>query len=266
MALIGEHRGAAASITRFGVASDQAAVLQAVDDAGDAAGGQVGLGGQVAHPQPAVRGASQADQDVEVGADQPEGGVHGAQLGGQATAGFDEQRLAESSRLRSTPPLSPLWGCTRAARSKSWWLPLVAVERFLFQPEVFVVRNEFLIEQAGKPRADGCDRILLSRRKPFLARQAPRGAQEPLLAKDFVNARDAAREVMGDVEDCGVDFDKVRGSGQQLVLDGPRLGSFAGRCNQLHGCARTHRPLTQQSSTYADLPDVVLGFSPIRGN
>ena len=61
-----DHRVPAAPVGRAGPPADQAIAVEPVDDPGDAAGGERGLGGQVGHPQLPVGRAGQPHQHFEL--------------------------------------------------------------------------------------------------------------------------------------------------------------------------------------------------------
>src|SRR5690625_5291952 len=79
----------------------QTGALQTVDDAGDATGGQRRLRGEVAHPESMLRGANQAQQQLELVVGDPGGFDVWPHLRRQALLNLDEETEGGDARIRA---------------------------------------------------------------------------------------------------------------------------------------------------------------------
>src|SRR5699024_2545081 len=88
---------------------------------------------------------------------------------------------------------------------------------------------------------------------------------QALLVQHLVDPGHAAGEVVGDVEDGGVDLDQVGGQGEEVL--GDRVGRAGGvrAGDQLDRGLRAHGPLAQQAAAGAHLAQLSAGPGSVGG-
>src|SRR5262249_51927747 len=78
--------------------------------------------------------------------------------------------------------------------------------------------------------------------------QAPDAFEQALPAQHLVTPRDAAAEIIGDVEECGIAVGDLRGQCHQVAVDGTGMCGLPESGEQFDGAFGPYAPVAEQSA------------------